>query len=83
MTASQAVKVEKLDLVSKDPAEVRQNVFPRDDLGRPYARTCRLKQVFDTPSHDRRTATYSHINVNRQSGYAGTFKISDKAVKVN
>ena len=74
------VQVEKLDLVSKD-AEVLK-MFTHVTIWVDAARGVSLKQVFDTPSHDRRTATYSHIKVGGKLD-AGTFKISDKAVKVN
>lgn len=60
--AGQPVKTEKLDLVSKDP-NVR-NTFTHITLWVDPTRGVSLKQIFETPSHDRRTATYSHIKVN-------------------
>jgi hypothetical protein len=68
----QPVKVEKLDLVSKDPS-VRNN-FTHVTIWVDAQRGVTLKQVFDTPSHDRRTATYSHIKLNGKID-AGSFAI--------
>jgi outer membrane lipoprotein-sorting protein len=56
------VTVEKLELVSKDPG-VRSN-FSKITLWIDLKRGVSLKQIFDTPSGDSRTATYTHIAVN-------------------
>ena len=68
----QPVKCEKLDLVSKD-ANVR-NMFTHITIWVDPTRAVSLKQVFDTPSHDRRTAVYSHIKLNTSIDH-GTFEI--------
>ena len=60
--SGQPVKTEKLDLVSKDP-NVR-NAFSHVTIWVDPQRGVSLKQVFETPSHDRRTSTYSHIRLN-------------------
>ncbi len=62
MDSGQPVKTEKLDLVSKDPGV--QKTFTHVTIWVDPVRGVSLKQVFDTPSHDRRTATYSHIKLN-------------------
>ena len=66
------IKTEKLDLVSKD-ANVR-NTFTHITIWVDPARGVSLKQIFETPSHDRRTTTYSHIKVNGKID-AGPFAI--------
>jgi outer membrane lipoprotein-sorting protein len=58
----QPVKTEKLDLVSKD-AGVR-NTLTHVTIWIDPARGVSLKQIFETPSHDRRTTIYSHIKLN-------------------
>ena len=58
----QPVKVEKLDLVAKDPA-ARKN-FTHITIWVDPVRAVSLKQIFYTPSGDYRTATYSDIKVN-------------------
>lgn len=58
----QPVKVEKLDLVGKDP-NARKN-FTHITVWIDPARAVSLKQIFYTPSGDYRTATYSSIKVN-------------------
>jgi len=58
----QPVKVEKLDLVGKDP-DARKN-FTHITIWVDPARAVSLKQVFYTGSGDYRTATYSNIKVN-------------------
>ncbi len=60
--AGQPVKTEKLDLVSKDP-NVR-NSFSHVVIWVDPQRGVSLKQIFETPSRDRRTSTYSHIKLN-------------------
>jgi outer membrane lipoprotein-sorting protein len=62
MDGGQAVKTEKLVLVSKD-ANMRNN-FTQVTIWVDPVRDVSLRQVFDTPSHDKRTANYSHIKVN-------------------
>lgn len=56
------VKVEKLDLVSKD-ANVR-NLFERVTIWVDPARGLSLKQIFYAPHGDTRTATYSNVRLN-------------------
>ncbi len=68
----QPVKTEKLDLVSKDPAV--RNTFAKVTIWVDPTRGISLKQVFETPSHDRRTSTYSHVKVNGKID-AGSFEI--------
>jgi outer membrane lipoprotein-sorting protein len=58
----QSIKVEKLDLVAKDPA-ARKN-FTHITIWVDPARAVSLKQIFYTTSGDYRTATYSAIKVN-------------------
>ena len=58
----QPVKVEKLDLVAKDPT-ARKN-FTHITIWVDPARAVSLKQIFYTASGDYRTATYSAIKVN-------------------
>jgi outer membrane lipoprotein-sorting protein len=58
----QPIKVEKLDLVAKDPA-ARKN-FTHVTIWVDPARAISLKQIFYFPSGDYRTATYSAIKVN-------------------
>ncbi len=60
--SGQPVKTEKLDLVSKDQGV--RNMFTHVTIWVDTTRGVSLKQVFETPSHDRRTATYSHIKLN-------------------
>ena len=66
------VKTEKLDLTSKD-AGVR-NMFTHITIWLDPARGVSLKQIFETPSHDRRTALYTHIKLNTAID-KGTFAI--------
>lgn len=56
------VKVEKLELVPKDP-NVR-NTFTRVTIWVDLERGISLKQEFVTPSDDTRTAVYTHIRYN-------------------
>lgn len=72
-------KCEKLELVSKDPG-VRNSVTKVTIWVDP-TRAVSLKQIFDTPSGDIRTTTYSHIKVNGAIDHA-TFDINKKAVVV-
>ncbi|HZL25389.1 MAG TPA: outer membrane lipoprotein-sorting protein [Acidobacteriaceae bacterium] len=62
LDGGQPVKTEKLVLVSKD-AKLR-NTFTQVTIWVDPVRDVSLKQVFDTPSNDKRTATYSRIKVN-------------------
>lgn len=66
------VSCEKLDLVSKDPGV--RNTFSKVTIWVDPTRAVSLKQIFETPSHDKRTTTYSHIKVN-SSIDRGTFEI--------
>ncbi len=58
------VKVEKLDLVSKDPNA--KNTFTHVTIWVDPTRAISLKQMFFTPSEDVRTATYTHVRVNEK-----------------
>jgi outer membrane lipoprotein-sorting protein len=58
----QPVKTEKLDLISKDPGV--RNTLTHVTIWIDPARAVTLKQIFETPSHDRRTTVYSHIKLN-------------------
>jgi outer membrane lipoprotein-sorting protein len=58
----QPVKTEKLDLVSKDEG-VRNN-YTHIVIWVDPVRDVTLRQVFETPSHDRRTVNNSHIVLN-------------------
>ncbi len=58
----QPIKTEKLVLVSKDPGV--QSTFKQITIWLDPTRDVSLKQVFDTPSGDRQTATYSSIRLN-------------------
>ena len=58
------VKTERLLLVSKDPAV--RNTFTRVTIWIDPVRDISLKQVFDTPSGDQRTAFYSDIVLNKK-----------------
>ncbi len=58
----QPLKVEKLILTSKDPSV--QNTFKQVTLWIDPLRDVSLKQVFDAPSGDRQTATYSNLRLN-------------------
>lgn len=76
----QQVKVEKLVLVSKDPGV--QNTFKQITLWLDPARDVSLKQLFETPSGDRQTATYSSIKLNAKPNKA-TYRIpSGKGISV-
>ncbi len=57
-------KVEKLELVAKDPA-VRANI-KKFTLWIDLARGISLKQVLLNPSNDLQTATYTHIRLNEK-----------------
>ena len=59
---AESVKVEKLELVAKDP-NVR-NTFKRVVIWVDPVRGISLKQQFVTPSDDTRTAVYTHIRYN-------------------
>jgi len=72
MDGGQAVKTEKLVLVSKDAG--LRNSFTQVTIWVDPVRGVSLRQVFETPSHDKRTANYSHIKVNGSID-TGTFAI--------
>ncbi len=77
--AGHAVKTEKLVLVSKD-ASVRNN-FKQVTIWVDPTRDVSLKQVFDTPSGDERTANYTNIHLNGKVDKA-PFKIPSKGVNI-
>ncbi len=58
------VKVEKLDLVSKDPNA--RNTFTHVTIWVDPVRGISLKQMFFTPSEDVRTAVYTHVRYNEK-----------------
>lgn len=68
----EGIKCEKLELVSKDPG-IRSNVT-RVTIWVDPTRSVTLKQIFEMPSHDKRTTVYSHIKVNTSID-RGTFEI--------
>jgi len=57
----QPVKVEKLDLVGKEQSV--RNLFTHITIWVDPQRDVTLRQIFDTPSHDRRTVNNSHIKL--------------------
>ena len=67
-----SVKVEKLDLVSKDAGA--RNTFTHVTIWVDPVRGISLKQMFFTPSEDVRTAVYTHIRYNAKVD-AGKFAI--------
>lgn len=73
------VKTEKLILTSKDP-NVR-NTFTHVTIWLDPTRDVSLKQVFDTPSGDQRTAYYSNIRLNSHID-TGRYKIPSRGVTV-
>ena len=74
------VKSEKLVLVSKDPGV--QNTFKQITLWLDPARDVSLKQVFETPSGNTQTATYTDIRLNTRVNTA-PYKIpSGKGISV-
>ena len=77
--AGHPVKTEKLVLVSKDPG-VRSN-FKQVTIWVDLTRDVSLKQVFDTPSGDERTANYMNIRVNGKVN-KDPFKIPSKGVSI-
>jgi len=58
------VQTAKLDLVAKDAAA--RNNFTHVTIWVDPARGISLKQVFETPSHDSRTNTYTNIRYNQK-----------------
>ncbi len=76
---NKSVKTEKLILVSKD-AGVRNN-FKQVTIWIDPTRDVSLKQVFDTPSGDQRTADYTDIRLNGKVDKA-PFKIPAKGVNI-
>jgi outer membrane lipoprotein-sorting protein len=76
------VKVEKLELVAKDPT-VRKNL-PRVTIWIDTARAVNLKQVFDEGQGQSRTCLYSNIKVNQAlPADAFTFKTDSQTQFVN
>ena len=73
------VKTEKLVLVSKDPAV--QNTFKQITLWLDPARDVSLKQLFETPSGNQQTATYTNIRLNTKVNTA-PYKIPLKGITV-
>lgn len=73
---SGAVKVEKLDLVSRDPNA--RNTFTHVTIWVDPVRGISLKQMFFTPSEDVRTAVYTHV---RYNGKVDTGKFAIKTDK--
>lgn len=76
----QAVKVEKLVLVSKDPAV--RDTFSRITLWMDPARDVSLKQFFETPSGNTQTALYSNVKLNARPNKAAYKVPSGKGVTV-
>lgn len=76
--AGKPVTTEKLILVSKDAA-VRNN-FKQVTIWIDPVRDVSLKQVFDTPSGDQRTANYTDILLNPRKLNREPFKIPTKGV---
>ena len=76
--AGTPVKTEKLILVSKD-ATVRNN-FKQVTIWIDPIHDISLKQVFDTPSGDERTANYTNIQLNPRKLNKDPFKIPTKGV---
>lgn len=70
------VKVEKLDLVAKDPG-VKNNVS-HIELYMDLDRGVSLKLVFYSPSGDKHTANYSKIRLNEKSVDVKPFEILNK-----
>lgn len=66
------VRVEKLVLVSKDPAV--RNTFTQITLWLDPTRDVSLKQLFTTPAGDTQTALYSNIKLNEKPN-TNTYKI--------
>jgi hypothetical protein len=76
----QQVKVEKLVLVSKDPAV--RDTFSRITLWLDPARDVSLKQFFETPSGNTQTALYTNVKLNARPN-KGMYKVpSGKGVTV-
>jgi hypothetical protein len=73
------VKTEKLILTSKDPGV--RSTFTRVLIWIDPARDVSLKQVFETPSGDQRTAFYSNIRLNSRID-KNAYKIPTKGVTV-
>lgn len=71
------VKVDKLELVAKDPSVLK--LFPKVTIWIDPERGVSLKQVFDEGEGQSRTCTYSNIKVNGSlPGDAFTFKTDSK-----
>lgn len=70
--AIDGIQTEKLDLVAKDPS-IRNN-FSHITIWVDPARGISLKQVLETPSHDKRTNFYSNIRYNQKVS-TGKYKL--------
>ncbi len=76
------VKVEKLELVAKDPDVLK--VFPKVTIWVDPARGVSLKQFFDQGQGQSRTCTYTNIKVNQAiPADAFTFKTDSKTQYIN
>jgi hypothetical protein len=64
----QAIKTEKLVLISKDPGV--RNTFKQITLWLDPTRDVSVKQLFETPSGDTQTAVYSNIKLNAKPNKA-------------
>ncbi len=73
------VKAEKLILVSKDPGV--RNTFRQVTLWIDPTRDISLKQIFETPSGEQRTAVYTNIHLNAKVN-KNPFTIPTKGVTV-
>ena len=71
------IKVEKLDLVPKDPA-AKQNVA-KVSVWVDTERDVSLKQILFMPNKDTNTATYSNIKLNNKSVNIKPYEIKGKA----
>jgi len=76
------VKVEKLELIAKDPEVLK--IFPQVTIWVDPARGVSLKQYFDQGSGQSRTCTYTNIKVNQAlPADAFTFKTDSKTQVIN
>lgn len=74
------VKTERLILVSKDPSV--RHTFSQVTLWIDLTRDVSLKQIFDLPGGDQRTAYYTDIRLNQSKLNKDPFKIPSKGVQV-
>jgi outer membrane lipoprotein-sorting protein len=76
------VKVEKLELIAKDPEVLK--IFPKVTIWVDPARGVSLKQYFDQGSGQSRTCSYTNIKVNQAlPADAFTFKTDSKTQFIN